>query len=559
MKFFNIALLMVCLLASCKTKHAAIQPQLVATPAEMDQHVAENVKDVLDYALDNNGKINDSIKLMLTPVVNSFYAQNEYKNVWSNNEVWQPLADSLYNFIANSSLYGLYPSDYHFRELQNLKNKLVLDSAVKTDAVSWTKADLMLTDAFMMIALHLKDGRLRPDTIALRTDTTLTDSFYIKNITKVLAEHQLSSVLNALEPSHQGYLSLKEGLGEFLDSMDKTAYTFILYPNKDSSAMVKDLAKRLSESGYMEAADIPDSVKLAAAIKKWQHKKGVRPDGKISAAVVRILNLTDEEKFKRIALTLDRYKQLPVIFPEKYIWVNLPAFYLQVWDHDTIALQSKVIVGKPATRTPTLNSAIIDMVTYPQWTIPNSIIKKDILPAMKKNAGYLAKKGFSLVDSKGETVDPYTVKWEKYSKGIPYKVVQGSGDDNALGILKFNFNNPYSVYLHDTNQRYLFKNSMRALSHGCVRVQDWEQLAFYIARNDSLNLKEGTVLKYNTDSIRQWLSEKVRKRIMVQNRLPLFIRYFTCEEKEGKIIFHDDIYGEDKVLTDKYFAGKNVL
>ena len=198
------------------------------------------------------------------------------------------------------------------------------------------------------------------------------------------------------------------------------------------------------------------------------------------------------------------------------------------------------------------------MVTYPQWTIPNSIIKKDILPALKKDPGYLARKGFSLVDSKGETIDPYGVDWQKYSKGIPYKVVQGSGDDNALGILKFNFNNPYSVYLHDTNQRYLFKKTSRALSHGCVRVQEWQRLANYIARNDSMNLKPGTILKYTVDSINTWLVNKVRKRIIIENRLPLFIRYFTCEGKDRKIIFYEDIYGEDKSLADKFFGDKKL-
>jgi murein L,D-transpeptidase YcbB/YkuD len=157
---------------------------------------------------------------------------------------------------------------------------------------------------------------------------------------------------------------------------------------------------------------------------------------------------------------------------------------------------------------------------------------------------------------KGATVDPYSVNWQKYTKGIPYKIVQGSGDDNALGILKFNFNNPYSVYLHDTNQRYLFKNTSRALSHGCVRVQEWQKLAFYIATNDSLNLKPGATLNYNIDSIKNWLDNKVRKVIIIKQHLPLFIRYFTCEVKNGKIVFYDDIYDEDKILREKYFANK---
>ena len=106
--------------------------------------------------------------------------------------------------------------------------------------------------------------------------------------------------------------------------------------------------------------------------------------------------------------------------------------------------------------------------------------------------------------------------------------MQASGDDNALGILKFNFSNPFSVYLHDTNQRYLFKNAARALSHGCVRVQQWQELAFFIARNDSLNLQPGDSLRYNTDSIKNWLAKKEKKRIVVKNGIPLFIAYFSC-------------------------------
>jgi len=135
----------------------------------------------------------------------------------------------------------------------------------------------------------------------------------------------------------------------------------------------------------------------------------------------------------------------------------------------------------------------------------------------------LARKGFSLVDSKGNEVDPYSVDWSKYSKGIPYRVVQGSGDANALGIMKFVFSNKYSVYLHDTNQRYLFGNAMRSLSHGCVRVQEWEKLAYYILRNDSLNAGSSGYTKI--DSLKTWLQKKQKRSIAVRNKIPVYIRY----------------------------------
>ena len=245
--------------------------------------------------------------------------------------------------------------------------------------------------------------------------------------------------------------------------------------------------------------------------------------------------------------------------PKKYIWVNLPSFYLKVWDGDTISFTSKIICGKPSTPTPLLTSAISDIVIFPTWTVPSSIIAKEMLPGLKRNSGYLARKGLHLLNDKGERIDPSTINWSKYSKGIPYKIQQGSGDDNALGVIKFNFNNPFAVYLHDTNQRYLFKNSMRSLSHGCVRVQEWQKLAFFIIHNDSMQLKAKDTMKYNTDSVMHWIDNKERHRLDVKNRLPLYIRYFGCEGTGGKIRFFDDIYGEDKTLSDKYFAGKNVL
>jgi murein L,D-transpeptidase YcbB/YkuD len=275
-------------------------------------------------------------------------------------------------------------------------------------------------------------------------------------------------------------------------------------------------------------------------------------DGKITSNLIDRLNSTDREKFIRIAITLDRYKQLQPL-PEKYIWVNLPSYFLQLRDSDTVVLKSKIVVGKPITRTPILTSSISDMITYPKWTIPESIVKKEILPGLQKDPAYTANKGYSLVDKDGNEIDPYQVNWAKYKEYIPYKVVQGSGDDNALGVLKFNFPNKYSVYLHDTNQRYLFAKSSRALSHGCVRVQAWDSLARYILRNDSLHASNYVPI----DSLNSWLETKQKKYIPVRKQIPLFIRYFTCDVNEkGKLVFYEDIYGEDRKIRETVFASK---
>ncbi|MEO8821631.1 MAG: L,D-transpeptidase family protein [Ginsengibacter sp.] len=526
-------------------------------PEKMDDQISDNIKSVLDFATTSNGKINDSVQLSQFKLVNTFYTNSDFKGVWSTAERWKPVADSMYEFIKKSKYYGLYPEDYHFNELQKLRLKIEADSLTRMDAVAWTKADLMLTDAFFNTLKDLKEGRLIDDSVSIISRKNAAESFFIPKFKEAITSDSLTKTLESVEPKSSFYSSLKALLPGFVDNMDTEKYQYIDFPYIDTLQFYKNLHKRLMQSGIGKDADEnPDSAVISNEVKKYQAKHKLKADGKPGEGTVRELNSSDYEKFRIIAVTLDRYKALPTL-PESYLWVNIPAFYLKLVDNDSIILESKVIVGKPATPTPLLTSAISNMVTFPNWTIPESIIKKDILPALKINPGYLASKGFSLVDYHGQTVDPYSVKWAKYKNGIPWKIVQGSGDDNALGIFKFNFNNPYSVYLHDTNQRYLFGNSNRALSHGCVRVQKWEQIAFYIAKSDSLATKAGHRISYNTDSIKTWIANQDRKTIMVKKRLPLYIEYFTCEAKNDNIVFYNDIYNTYQFLEEKYFADKS--
>ena len=135
-------------------------------------------------------------------------------------------------------------------------------------------------------------------------------------------------------------------------------------------------------------------------------------------------------------------------------------------------------------------------------------------------------------------------------------MVQGSGDDNALGVLKFNFSNKYSVYLHDTNQRSFFGMDSRALSHGCVRVQEWEKMALYIINNENAVNVNARPKPVPVDSLTRWLVTKEKHSIAIRAKVPVFIRYFTCEVNNGQIDFFEDIYNEDKKMTELLFANK---
>jgi len=538
------------------------EKDIVTDPKKMDNRITENINSGLEFASNNNGRIDDSSKIELVEIVSDFYSENDYKAVWSKTKKWQPLADSLYRFIIGAETEGLYPEDYHAKRLQGIINKLDTDSLSRMDADLWVKADLLLTDGFMHLIKDLKFGRLHSDSVSLNKDSLPEEKFFINTLNSLLEKKQFSELLISLQPKHKGYWELKKGIRQFVDSMDRNKYTYVPFPfrrndAKDSLQFIKLLQKRLSESDCINFDEnLPDTAQLFKAIKKYQLQKGLPADGKYGKILIASLNSNDKEKYKRIVITLDKYKQLPETMPEKYIWVNLPGYYLYLVERDTVIFESKVICGKPETRTPLLNGKISDMIIYPTWTVPTSIIVKQYLPKLKNNPNYISKIGLKLIDKKGETVDPNTVEWSKYSRGIPYKVMQASGDDNSLGVIKFNFYNSYAVYLHDTNQRYLFKKESRAMSHGCVRVQEWEKLAFYIANNDStLSLKKDS-LRYTTDSIRSWIAKKERHHIDVKNQIPLFIRYFSCEGRNGQVKFFEDIYGEDKFLIQKYLAKK---
>lgn len=538
-------------LAACNNEHVHItEKEIVEKPEEINVKAEDIIQGTLKDILKNGKDIDDSFKIKNAAIVQHLYDQQSFQPLWSGQGSFASWGDSLFSLIDSSRYYGLFPKDYYHFKLSELRKELTdTIKENKLDAAKWAYSDLLLTSAFVQIVKDLSKGRLLPDSI-LAKDSSLTPEFF-SGYFKQFKQEPIDSFTAHLEPQYSGYRELKQGLHRFLKKASLKKHTRI--DAKDSLQLPVLVYKRLTEedSLKLDNQEDPDSITVAAAIKKYQKRRGQKADGKISTALVNKLNDNDNEKFIRIAITMDKFKMLPPL-PEQYIWVNIPSYYLQIRDSDTVVLTSRVVVGKPETKTPLITSAITDMITYPKWHIPESIIKKDILPGLKRDPGYTLRKGYTLFDKNDKEVDPYTVNWSKFKEGIPYKVVQGSGDENALGVMKFNFPNKHSVYLHDTNQRYLFSKSSRALSHGCVRVQAWQELAYFLLRNDSAYSERAIPV----DSVNNWLALKQKHVIPVRKKLPLFIRYFTCETKDDHLVFYEDVYGEDRRIREEIFSDK---
>ena len=524
----------------------------VENPKKMDVHVGTDLKSVLEYATANNDRIYDTITLQYRKLDDSLYQSNGYTPVWSDRERWLPLSDSLLAFIQDCKTYGLFPTDYHWDALSFIQRIVVEDSNARKNAALWTRGDLLLTDAFFSLVKDLRQGRLEFDSITLRKDSVLPDSLFTKSLAAARGIGSVTPVLDSMEPRIPGYDSVKRYLRDFLAVAHFRKNTWLDYPYKDTAAFYTALGHRLQESGYIDSAVTQfDTAMLATAMRRYQQTNKLRVTGRPTTEMVNMMNNTDWEKFKRIAINLDRYKHLPDTLPKTFVWVDLPAYFLQVVDSDTVVFESKVIVGSPKTRTPLLTSEISNFVTYPQWTVPMSIIQKEMLPAIKKNVNYLAKENLMVVDDNDSVRDPTKINWKKFNKHyFPFQLKQRQGDDNSLGVMKFNFRNKYDVYLHDTNVRWVFDEKYRAVSHGCVRVKDWAKLSAFLIRKDTV--------KYHPDTLKAWIARQEKHTVYGFAKVPIFIRYYTVVGRKGKLAFYDDIYGEDRELRNRYFAKKPI-
>jgi murein L,D-transpeptidase YcbB/YkuD len=246
------------------------------------------------------------------------------------------------------------------------------------------------------------------------------------------------------------------------------------------------------------------------------------------------------KRAEKISLNMERWRWQKQ-WPDRYVYVNIPAFILRVMENDSLWLQSKVIVGKRATPTPVLESVIKSFVIYPYWHVPYSISTKEILPAVQADRNYLSKNNFEVLNRRGEVVNPDTIQWNFYNAGFfPFTFRQREGSENSMGIIKFNFANNNGVYLHDTNSKRLYQRANRDLSHGCVRVSEAVALAHYLVREDDIYV--------SPEDLDQYLTFQQRLKIDLRKPISLKLEYFTAEVQNGVTLFYDDIYKKDSIM-----------
>lgn len=509
----------------------------------VNEQVAKLLKKELSARDSSDILVVENDSLFSTSLMMNFYSHRKYTVTFTDKGILTKQGDTLIDIIKNAGIYGLFPEDYHYQKIDSLL-KIAKDTiAKKFDAVKLLHADLLLTDAFFTMAVHINKGRLNADSLTYEWKADQLDTNVVEILNTVLTKNTLRAAIDSLEPKNKYYQGLKLALKNFRFEFKDVDWDSIADRKSDSATFMARVKERLIKShDYFDEFTGSDSIKLVKSIKNFQCKNNLTEDGKIGKLTFKAMQRTKQDYIDQIMLNMERWRWSKVPTERQYVWVNIPKYEMKVIEDDTLVMKSRVIVGAPDHPTPLLKSTIRYFLIYPYWTVPYSIATKEILPILKRDTSYLRRKRFDVLDKNNEEVDPSTINWKKYSKTyFPWKLRQAIGEDNSLGILKFNFENKYGVYMHDTDNRRLFGREMRALSHGCCRLEKFMDFAQFLIRDDSI--------KYPVDSLMTDISRQQQKYVYLKKPIVIYLTYFTAETDDyNELHFFIDVYKRDEKM-----------
>lgn len=496
--------------------------------------------------------------------VDALYRGAKYRPLWlqgggaPTRQALQMIA-----LLQQADADGLHADDYDGSRWPERVARLQHPHTASDEA----RFDVSLTVSAMRYVSDLRIGRVDPKYFKFALDVGPKELNLVQFFQRsVLSGTDLRTTIRNIEPPLSGYVRMREALHKYqqlaqTDDGEKLPEARGIVFSGTPYAGVPRLTKLLRMLGDLpEGATLPADPQmydgaLVEAVKRFQTRHGLRPDGYLDVDTIAQLNVPISDRVVQIRLALERYRWLRYDFPQPPVIVNIPEFRLYALDKDgKVGLTMTVDVGQEYknTRTPVLESNIEYLVFRPYWDVPFDIQRDEVLPEARKDPKYLADNHFEIVALNGKVV----VADGKASKEIldqvrtgRLRIRQRPGPDNSLGLVKFIFPNRYSVYLHDIpSWGDYFADPDRNVSHGCVHVKDPAQLAAWMLRDKP-----------------EWSSEKVQRamqqgqdnlRVNLTKPLPILFVYMTAVVHEhGEIYFYRDIYGYDSELQDALSRG----
>ncbi|TWW02560.1 murein L,D-transpeptidase [Chitinophaga pinensis] len=511
-------------------------------------------QEYIDLKLDSN-----TVNLFLqkdtayADYIRDFYRQREFHYAWIGNDgQLTEQAGNFINMMKADADYGLHDSTIINKPLREMYDTLLIEGGkLRPGDKAIPRAELLLTAQFFAYGNKVWSG--------LASDSAKSLEWFIPR-KKINMESLLDSMLNKPasafeEPVNRQYKLLRNQLKKFSD-LEKLPWDSLkasrkLYKKDESDPLVANVKQRLHLLGDLTTADTSQlfTAALDSAIRNFQDRTGLKTDGTIQTPLLNALNVTPRQRIRQILINMERIRWVPAEPPAEYLLVNIPAFKLYVYNNNKLDWTCNVVVGKPGANTVIFSNEVKYVVFAPYWNVPPGILVNEVLPAMKRNSGYLARQNMEVVTGSGSPVNAGSLNWSKYSGGnFPYIIRQKPGGHNALGKVKFLFPNEYNIYLHDTPSKGLFGENKRTFSHGCIRVSEPQHLAEWLLRKDSA---------WTQKKIVEAMNGSKEKFITLKERVPVYIGYFTAfVDSDGRLNFRDDVYGHDAKLAATLFGNK---
>lgn len=491
-------------------------------------------------SLGESGKMR-GVRLFYPDTLQRFYFDRRYAPVWRTRKD----AERVVAAIRSVAKDGLQPSDYHLEAIQPL-----LGRKAEFSPKALAELEVLLTDAVAAMTDHVRYGRVRPASLDPRWNVNPREK--ARPLHEVLAEVvRAPSLVDAIEkgrPDHFIYRGLIEALAQLDAIAEAGGWPSVpagkVIKPKDSNPRVAAVRARLAVTGEAKRAGAADSTRydpqLVEAVQLFQKRHRLEPDGVVDKTTVEAMNVPVQTRIAQVRVNLERARWVLGGLRDDFLLVNLPAFKAYLIRGGKNEWEGRTQVGAEARQTPTFRADMKTIVFNPDWTVPPTILEKDVLAGMRKGEDMIARKNLTILDADNERVDPSSIDWDEVTpEKFPYTLRQPPGSDNALGRVKFLFPNPHSIYLHDTPSRELFEAERRTFSSGCIRVERPLELAE--------RLLKGT--NWRSEKIHRVVDSGKTEYVKLENPLPVLIVYWTVSVgASGEVRYMHDVYGLDGKL-----------
>jgi murein L,D-transpeptidase YcbB/YkuD len=533
----STAVVVLLVFSSCKLAHRKEDPRW-ALARQIETLVALWLPDIVPTGPD---------RTLLTNELAEFYDDREYLPAWHDASGLTSAGRRMIERLENAEEHGLRASDY----------AIDLPSGTDEDELeAQARLDIALSLETMRYVRDLHEGRVRPGDVGLRLEVTHHHPILSDELEKIVSASSLDEALDAFAPPYAAYWRLKKALARYRalaksDEWRRLPDDRALEPN-DTYADVALLRHRLQQTG--DLTETPESSgdrydeALVEAVKRFQTRHSINADGVIGKRTFDALNTPWSTRVAQLVASMERWRWVSEPLSGSMILINIPEFILRGIEIDgneqRTTFSSRVIVGQHYAdlRTPLFSGVLEYLDFHPYWNVPMSIIRKEMSDEIQE-PGYLAQHGYQIVRDTSLEAEPLPETPSNIASVLAgtLRLRQKPGPGNALGPVKFVFPNDYSVFLHSTPARYLFRKDERAFSHGCIRVEDAIDLAEWVLRG-----QDG----WDRKRINEALAKKVTTRVSIERPISVHILYLTAyvSEETGDVHFGHDVYGLDAEL-----------